>query len=129
MAGPWPIAWLGRVSTDDQQDPVGSLLRQFRVSEAALPPGCVIVARFYDVESGRTDLVARGQVDPNNNGLAIPIPRDGSINDLLNEAENPDGCRFVAVICEQIDRVARRTYFGTWIEHRLHAAGVPVGSR
>jgi site-specific DNA recombinase len=120
-----PVAWIGRTSTEDQQDPVGSLLRQLRVSQAALPAGCVVVAHFYDVESGRKDLDDRGRVDPNAGGLSIPIPRDGGIQDLLAEAVDP-GCRFVAVICEQIDRIARRTYYGTLVEHRLQGAGVTL---
>src|SRR5437764_573900 len=32
--------------------------------------------------------------------------------------------RFDAVICESIERVARRTYYGTKIEHDLEQAGV-----
>ena len=127
------VAWMGRTSTDDQQDPVGSLLRQLRVSQAALPDGAVIVAHFYDVESGRKDLAARGS----GSSVPIPIPRDGGVQELLDRAESPDP-GFDAVICEQIDRIARRTYYGTLIEHRLHTAGImlwaaderiPVGAR
>ncbi len=55
-----PVAWVGRVSDEEQQDPVGSLLRQLRVARAKLPEGCQIMAYFYDVESGRKDLDARG---------------------------------------------------------------------
>lgn len=117
-----PVAFLGRTSTDDQQDPVGSLLRQLRISQEALPEGCVIVAYFYDVESGRKDLDARGRGDRHER-LAIPIPRDGGIHDLLKEAANPNR-RFQAVICEQIDRIARRTYYGTLVEHQLQSANV-----
>jgi site-specific DNA recombinase len=119
-----PVAFMGRTSTEDQQDPVGSLLRQLRISQAALPEGCVIVAYFYDVESGRKDLAARGQHRLYDH-LAIPIPRDGSIQDLLGEATRPD-CRFKAVICEQIDRVARTTYYGTFIEHQLKDADIAL---
>ena len=35
-------------------------LRQVRTCQTALPPGCAIVAYFYDVESSRKDLDARG---------------------------------------------------------------------
>ena len=73
------VAFVGRVSTEDQQDPVGSLMRQLRICRAALPANCTIVAHFYDVESGRKDLDVRGRVDPRSAGLAIPIPRDGGI--------------------------------------------------
>jgi hypothetical protein len=51
------------------------------------------VALFGDVESGR-------------------------IADLLAEARRPDR-RFVAVVCEAVDRLARVTYFGTKIEYEL----------
>jgi site-specific DNA recombinase len=55
-----PEAWLGRTSTEDSQDPTISLPRQLRNSRDALPAGFVIVAHFYDVESGRKDLDERG---------------------------------------------------------------------
>jgi len=53
------VAFLGRTSTDDQQDPRQSILRQVGNSRAAIPESWVIVAHFYDVESGRLDLDAR----------------------------------------------------------------------
>jgi len=46
------LAWAGRTSTYDQQDPSLSLPRQLASSRDALPPGWVIVAHFYDIESG-----------------------------------------------------------------------------
>src|SRR5271165_2842435 len=55
------FAWWGRVSTEDQQDPTLSLPRQLHNARAALPAGAIIVAHFYDVESGRKDLALRGQ--------------------------------------------------------------------
>jgi site-specific DNA recombinase len=119
---PVPVAWLGRTSTDDQQDPSLSLPRQLRKSRQALPDGHVIVAHFYDVESGRKELDERGRGRAHEQ-FDIPIPRDGGIQDLLAEAARPDR-RFVAVICESIDRVARRTYFGAKIEYELEQNGV-----
>ncbi|MFM9446924.1 recombinase family protein [Streptomyces acidiscabies] len=119
-----PVAWLGRTSTEDAQDPTLSLPRQLRNARAALPPGWVIVAHFYDVESGRKDLDQRGHSSAHQR-FPIPISRDGSIADLLNEAQRPDR-RFAAVICESIERVARRTYFGTKIEYELEQAGVAL---
>ncbi len=119
-----PVAWLGRTSTEDAQDPTLSLPRQLRNARAALPPGWVIVAHFYDVESGRKDLDQRGRSLAHQQ-FAIPIPRDGGIADLLDESERPDR-RFAAVICESIERVARRTYFGTKIEYELEQAGVAL---
>jgi DNA invertase Pin-like site-specific DNA recombinase len=117
-------AFVGRTSNKDQQDPTLSLPRQLAKAQGALPDHAVLVAHFYDVESGRIDLAARSR------GVAhelftIPIPRDGGINDLLDEAERPDR-RFDFVICESIDRLARTTYSGTLIEHRLQQAGVPL---
>lgn len=121
---PLKVAWLGRVSTDDQQDPTLSLPRQLRASREALPPETVIVAHFYDVESGRKDPDLRGGSNAHER-FEIPIPRDGGINDLLEEAKRPDR-RFDAVICESIERVARRTYYGTKIEHDLERVGVAL---
>lgn len=117
-----PVAWLGRTSTEDAQDPTISLPRQLRNSRDALPEGFVIVAHFYDVESGRKDLSDRGRGHAHER-FAIPIPRDGGIQDLLEEATRPDR-RFVAVVCESIERVARRTYSGTKIEYELEQSGV-----
>ena len=119
-----PVAWLGRTSAEDSQDPTISPPRQLRNSRDALPAGFVIVANFYDVESGRKDLDERGHGRAHEQ-FDIPIPRDGGIQDLLAEAARPDR-RFVAVICESIERVARRTYFGTKIEHELEQSGVAL---
>jgi len=115
-------AFAGRTSTYDQQDPTLSLPRQLRASQAVLPDDAVIVAHFYDVESGRKDLADRGHGHAHEQ-FQIPIPRDGGLADLLEEVERP-GRRFDVVICESIDRIARRTYIATEIEHRLEQAGV-----
>jgi site-specific DNA recombinase len=116
------FAWAGRTSTYDQQDPTLSLPRQYRASQLVLPEDALIVANFYDIESGRKDLAARGRSTAHEL-FDIPIPRDGGIQDLLAEAERPDR-RFDFVICESIDRIARRTYIATDIENRLERAGV-----
>ncbi|MGH2770109.1 MAG: recombinase family protein, partial [Actinomycetota bacterium] len=110
------------MSTEDQQDPTLSLPRQLHNSRAALPAGAVIVAHFYDVDSGRKDLESKGRSTAHER-LAIPIPREGGIHDLLAEAALPNR-RFDAVICESIERIARRTYYGTKIEHDLERVGV-----
>jgi hypothetical protein len=58
LAGPGepvPVAFVGRTSTLELQDPVASLRRQVRASKAALPPGCFIAARYWDIESGGLD--------------------------------------------------------------------------
>lgn len=116
------FAWVGRTSTYDQQDPTLSIPRQLRSSHQALPDDAVIVAHFYDIESGRKDLASRGHSTAHEQ-FDIPLPRDGGIQDLLAEAERPDR-RFDYVICESIDRIARRTHIGTDIENRLERAGV-----
>ena len=117
-------AFCGRTSTEDRQDPTLSLPRQLRASRAALPEGVVIVAHFYDVESGRKELDQRGRGRAHER-FTIAIPRDGGIQDLLAEAQRPDR-RFDVVICESVDRISRRTYLGTQIEHTLEKAGVPL---
>ncbi|MFI9559152.1 recombinase family protein [Nonomuraea endophytica] len=118
------VAWCGRTSTEDLQDPTLSLPRQLDNSRAALPPGAVIVAHFYDIESGRKNLEDRGYGTAHER-FAIPIPRDGGIQDLLAEAAR-DNRRFDAVICEGIDRISRRTFYGTKIEHELEQLGVAL---
>jgi len=47
-----PVAWAARVSDEEAQDPTLSLPRQLDRARAALPAGFVIVAHFFDVESG-----------------------------------------------------------------------------
>jgi site-specific DNA recombinase len=119
-----PVAWMGRTSTDDQQDPTLSLPRQLENSRHALPAPFVIVAKFYDIESGRNDLDIRGQGHAHER-FDIPIARDGGIADMLEEAKRPDR-RFVAVVCESIERVARVSYFSTKIEYELAQVGVAL---
>jgi site-specific DNA recombinase len=119
-----PVAWIGRTSTDDMQDPTLSLPRQLEYSRSRLPAGFVIVAKFYDVESGRNLMHLRGRGDAHEH-LNIPIVRDGSIADCLEEAKRPDR-RFVAVVVENIERIARVVYFSTKIEYELEQAGVPL---
>lgn len=76
------------------------------------------------MESGRKELERRGRGSAHES-FAIPIPRDGGIQALLEEAERPDRS-FDAVICESIERIARRTYYGTKIEHDLERVGVAL---
>ncbi|MFI6391502.1 hypothetical protein [Nonomuraea sp. NPDC050540] len=116
------VAFAGRTSTEDQQDPTLSIPRQLANSRAALPAHALITAHFYDIESGRKDLAARGR-GRGHEHMDIPVPRDGGITDLLAEAARPDR-RFDAVICESIDRISRRTYVGTLIENQLEQLGV-----
>ena len=120
--GPLRLALLARTSTEDQQDPTISIPRQLRTCENALPDGVVIVAHYYDIESGRKDLALRGRSRAHE-AFDIPVRRDGGIADLLEAAESGNA-QFDGVICESIDRIARRTYYGTLIEHRLERAGI-----
>ena len=118
------VAFLGRTSTEDQQDPRQSLLRQVGNSKTALPDSWGIVAHFYDVESGRMELAQRGH-GANYERFDIPIARDGGIADLLAEAQHPER-RFDVVICESISRVARRAFEGLSVERELERADVPL---
>ncbi len=68
-----------------------------------MAPGFVIVAKFYDIESGRTMLEHRGAGRAHEQ---FDIP--------------------VAVVCESIERIARTTYFSTKIEYELEQAGVAL---
>jgi site-specific DNA recombinase len=118
------VAFLGRTSTEDQQDPRQSLIRQLGNSKTALPHSWVIVAHFYDVESGRMELNRRGH-GGHYDRFDIPIARDGGIADLLAEAARPDR-RFDVVICESIARVARRAYEGLSVERDLDRCEVSL---
>jgi site-specific DNA recombinase len=122
---PLTACFVGRTSTDDKQDPTLSLPRQLGnclKAFAGLQRGVVIVAHFYDVESGRKDPEARGRGTAHEQ-FDIPIHRDGGIVDMLAEAASPQR-RFDIVICESIDRIGRRTVYATRIEHELQRHGV-----
>jgi DNA invertase Pin-like site-specific DNA recombinase len=118
------LAWMGRTSHDEVQDPTISLPRQLRACHAVLSEDMEIGLHFWDVETSRKDLDARGSSTAWKN-FDIPIPRNGGIADLLAEAQRPDR-RFDGVICESIDRIARLTYQSTKIEHDLEQLGVPL---
>ena len=118
------LAFLGRVSDEELQDPTLSIPRQLANCQAVLPPGARIVAHYWDVESGRIDPDRRGRGKAHER-FAVPVPRDGGIRDLLDTASASRRC-FDAVICESIDRVARRTYYGVKIEHDLERVGLAL---
>ncbi len=88
-AEPVPVAFLGRTSTLEMQDPRASLRRQLRSSQAWLPPGWFIAAVYWDVESGGLDLEARSQGEDYRAFTDAGIPRDGGMADLLAEAAEP----------------------------------------
>ncbi|WP_227999123.1 hypothetical protein [Nocardia australiensis] len=116
------IAFAGRTSTADLQDPTLSIPRQFSNCGLVIPEGGVIIAHFWDAESGRKELVERAHAITHEQ-FEITVPRDGGIADLLAEAARPDR-RFDYVLCESIERIARRTHTGTDIEQRLERVGV-----
>jgi site-specific DNA recombinase len=117
-------AFLGRTSDDEVQDPTISLPRQLRSCHAGLDDDMAVVLHFWDVETSRKELDARGSSNAWRK-FDIDIPRDGGIGDLLAEARRPDR-RFDFVICESIDRVARLAYQSTQIEYELEQLGIPI---
>jgi len=124
-AGRVPVAFTGRVSTLEMQDPVASLRRQVRESRAKLPPGWYIAAWYWDIESGGLDIDARGHGTGHEQFTDIGIPRDGGLADLLTEARSP-APRFAAVICEDIERSGRDTFYALKLEKELTLAGIPL---
>lgn len=118
------MAWVGRTSTDEHQDPRQSLVRQLGRSKSALPESWVIVCHFFDVESGRMELDKRGR-GVNYERYDVPIPRDGGIADLLAEAKRKDR-RFDVVICESTSRLARSMFESLAVERELDRSEVCV---
>ncbi len=85
-AAPRTFAFYGRVSTEDAQDPSLSIPRQLAACRRALEPaGGEIVARYWDVESGRKALADRGQ---GAEGFEVAVPREGGLRDLLAASRN-----------------------------------------
>jgi site-specific DNA recombinase len=120
-----PVAFLGRTSTLELQDPRASLHRQARSVQAWLPPGFRIVAWYWDIESGGLDLEDRSQTDSWRKVDGIGIPRDGGMADLLTEAAG-DRPRFAAVACEDINRSARDSFNALKLEKDLAAGGITL---
>src|SRR5690242_21772784 len=96
-AEPVPVAFLGRTSTLEMQDPKASLSRQIRAARAWLPAGWFIAAWYWDVESGGLDLEARGRGTAWQAFAGDGLPRDGGMADLLAEAASP-APRFAVVV-------------------------------
>ena len=124
-AEPVPVAFLGRTSTLELQDPRASLRRQVRASQQWLPPGWFIAAYYWDVESGGLDLDRRGHGDAWKAFAGAGIPRDGGIADLLAEAASPVP-KFAVVVCEDIERSGRDTFNALKLEKKLSRQGIPV---
>ena len=124
-AEPVPVAFLGRTSTLEMQDPRASLRRQLRSSQQWLPPCWFIAAYYWDVESGGLDLEARSQGDAYRAFTDAGIPRDGGMADLLAEAQSPVP-KFAAVICENIERSGRDTFNALKLEKKLSRNSIPL---
>ncbi len=122
---PVPVAVLARTSTLALQDPVASVRRQLRACQAWLPAGWFIAAVYSDVESGATDINARGQGDAHRVLTDAGLPRDGGMADLLTEAASPSP-RFAVVVCEDIERSARDTFNALKLEKELSRHGIPL---
>jgi site-specific DNA recombinase len=120
-----PMAFIGRTSTVQMQDPVESLSKQLRLSRERLPEGFVITRYYWDVESGGTDLDARSQTGTWRKFAAASIPRDGGMADLRAEIKSGTAS-FAGVICENIERAGRDTYDALKLEKELHAAGLMI---
>src|SRR5579875_3109293 len=121
-----PVAFSGRTSTEELQDPVASLRRQARLCKEKLPPGMFIAAYYWDIESGGLDIDDRGHGTSYEKYMQrIGIPRDGGLADLLTEAASPHP-RFAAVICEDIERSGRDTFYALKLEKELTLAGIPL---
>jgi DNA invertase Pin-like site-specific DNA recombinase len=125
VAEPVPVAFTGRTSTLVLQDPAASLRRQVRECQAKLPPGWYIAAYYWDIESGGLAIDQRGHGTAHEQFTGIGIPRDGGLADLLTEAASPMP-RFAAVICEDIERSGRDTYYALQLEKQLTLAGIPL---
>ncbi len=117
------VAFYGRVSTDDAQDPSLSIPRQLGKCDQALEPiGEKVTLTYWDVESGRKALEERG------NGKRdwtekVSVPRMGGLPELLASAE---AGALDAVIVESIDRLSRMTADGTRIERELEERDVAL---
>jgi site-specific DNA recombinase len=124
-AEPVPVAFVGRTSTLVMQDPAASMRRQVRESKDKLPPGFFISRYYWDIESGGLALDQRGHGSAHEQFTDIGIPRDGGLADLLAEAAGPAPA-FAAVICEDIERSGRDTYYALQLENQLTLAGIPL---
>jgi site-specific DNA recombinase len=124
-AEPVPVAFIGRTSTLVMQDPAASIRRQVRESEAKLAPGFFISRYFWDIESGGLPTEQRGHGTAHEQLADIGIPRDGGLADLLAEAASPVP-GFAAVICADIERSGRDTYYALQLEKQLTLAGIPL---
>jgi site-specific DNA recombinase len=117
------VAFYGRVSTDDAQDPSLSIPRQLAKCEQVLEPiGEKVTVTFWDVESGRKALEQRGK-GKRDWTAEVSVPRLGGLPELL--ASVKEGA-IDMVIVESIDRLSRMTADGTRIERELEERDVAL---
>jgi hypothetical protein len=84
------VAFLGRTSTEEQQYPRQSLIRQLDRSRSALPSVWVIVAHFYDVESGRPASTSAGRARTTN-GSTSPSRATAASRTSWSKLREPTG--------------------------------------
>ncbi|MER5883076.1 recombinase family protein [Streptomyces sp. NPDC001941] len=118
------VAFLGRVSTKDNQNPASSIPRQVVLASARLEAGEEFAAYFWDVESGMLPPELRGLGDLEMyDSLGVSTPRDGGLQDLIEQA---DPLGLTHVLAERSDRVARAMLTSLTVEHQLERLGVEV---
>lgn len=116
--------FVGRVSTKDQQNPAASISRQVLTASERLEPGEEFIAYFWDVESGMLPPELRGLgTREMYDQLAVPVPRDGGLQDLVDRAEQ---LQFTHALAERSDRLARAMLTSLTVEHQLEQLGVEV---
>ncbi|WP_019608847.1 recombinase family protein [Nocardiopsis sp. CNS-639] len=117
-------AFLGRVSTKDQQDPRSSIPRQVLLASALLEEGEQFASHWWDVESGMLPPQLRGLGDEDTyTALGVNVPRNGGLGDLLEQAPRLGITR---VIAERSDRVARAMLTSLTVEYQLDRDGIDV---
>jgi site-specific DNA recombinase len=117
------VAFYGRVSTDDAQDPSLSIPRQLGKCDQVLEPiGEKVSVTYWDVESGRKSLEQRG-TGKRDWTKEVSVPRLGGLPELLASVE---AGALDAVIVESIDRLSRMTADGTRIERELEERDVAL---
>ncbi|MFD8609519.1 recombinase family protein [Streptomyces sp. NPDC059631] len=123
-ARPRRSAFVGRVSTKDNQNPSSSIPRQVALAAQCLDQGEEFVGFYWDVESGMLPPESRGLAPQEMySTLRVPTRRDGGLQELLNHAK-PMG--ITHVLAERADRVARAMLTSLTVEHELQKAGVEV---
>ncbi|MFI8459138.1 recombinase family protein [Kitasatospora sp. NPDC085464] len=116
--------FVGRVSTKDNQNPATSIPRQVALASERLEPGEEFAAYFWDVESGMLPPHLRGLGSQEMyDALAVPTPRHGGLQDLVDRAELMG---FTHVLAERSDRVARAMLTSLTVEYELERIGVEV---